>query len=233
MAWALVNKTTQQSSGADPSTTMTITIPATTAGNLIVVAFFNGVTNGDFPLNSITGSAETWEDPGKSLWNANSILIDAWYTRNAVGGDTSYTLNYTSSAGGVQWATVSEFSYSHTNGSCIFEDCQSRTDNSAAANLPGMALTLTGASDVICQTQEANSDQSGIDSGYVYNDVRFGFADAYLLNTASGAAPTWTSGASGQISVYLGIAFKEAIAGAAAQFVPAARHLPTPVWRVG
>ena len=90
------------------------------------------------------------------------------------------------------------YEVSFTSGSTSLDGSPVTVLNSAASTTqPGVTLTLTGTSDFIVQYEFGSGANypSAISGGYSIAPSSANFyqsTSAYLANTASGAAPTWT-----------------------------------------
>lgn len=85
--------------------------------------------------------------------------------------------------------------YSFTNGPVSIDgNGGTRDQSSGASSIAGVAMSPTGASDLIVQGI-AGSDNCSAITTYTHSDFLSGNGIADLLNTTSGTAPTWTCAA--------------------------------------
>lgn len=91
MAIALVHKTFGQ---VGDSTPVSITVPATTAGNLLVVACEIQNSTGT-AVTSITDGGDTFVQCANSLISGgDGFILETWYSKNIAGGATTIVVNY-------------------------------------------------------------------------------------------------------------------------------------------
>jgi len=182
---------------ASGSSTCVVTPTSTTAvGNLILV--FVKPSSGS--LRTITGvnCGVSWAPLNGSLaiLYSTGVAVDAAYVLSATAACSSLTITLNSSGGTSVWnAGMMEFSYTPTSPS-VASDSSGATSWTSQTPVPGIALTLSGTSDLIFQ-QACIAPSKNITAISSYTQpapfsTAAPWSAAYLLNTASGAAPSWT-----------------------------------------
>jgi Glycosyl hydrolases family 16 len=126
--------------------------------------------------------------------------VDCALIYSVSGGATSVTLNFSGSPGS---ATVRVYELPYTNGPIGYELPYAVDDSSSGTSQSAPTLNLRQSNDIIFQVAQCSQSISNITGGY----TRSG-SSAYLLNTTSGAAPTWTLSSGGTCAV-AAIAFGE------------------------
>lgn len=209
--WTLVNHTNGLVATCSGNLNCTLTIPSTTAGNLLVVPG-TSYTTGQVTLTGISSATCTsgWVIPA-GTGNYDSTLLGSVmgaYCLNIAAAQTSITMVYSPATFQGSF-DILEY---HWSGSTIALDgTPSSTDNTMVSTSPaGVAQTLTGSKDVIVQwiigtgvTAVSGSYTNPFDTA-AFAVPSAGYAG--VLNTSSGAAPTWTQTIS--VSVVASMAFK-------------------------
>jgi hypothetical protein len=197
-AWGQINMVhvTSCGSGAFPATTCTI--PATAAGNLIVVAWSS--TWGTIPtISSITdnaGNAYTGAGNARAV-DGTSDMVDIWYAKNSKTGATTLTITPNPS-GNVGAAVIWEFSGVDATSPL---DQTAILNTQAATTTPlGASVTTTAPVEVIVSVMVPGGGMIGLHAGNPFaNDFNFfGNGWAHLITSSAGAySAQWdtTSGA--------------------------------------
>lgn len=208
---SLVNFSVAQNLNCNPS--CSFTIPSTGSGHLLYVEA-GDLTNGF--ISSVSGGG-TWVVPSGSntcriaLGSSSSgDALSCAYVLSSTSGATSLSVTMTGTAS-VSFA-VAELA----SGSGPFSfDVQGSTTNGSSSNPTGQALTLTGTKDAIFQAVFQPGGTSG-DTLYplatTASTSSVNFMDnnagiAMLLNTSSGAPPSWVNQQHNATAVS-GVAFK-------------------------
>jgi len=211
-AWGQINMVhvTSCGSGAFPATTCTI--PATAAGNLIVVAWSS--TWGTTPTtSSITDNAG---NPYTSAGNARAVdgtsdMVDIWYAKNSKAGATTLTITPNPS-GNVGAAVIWEFSGIDTTSPL---DQAAVLNSQGATTTPlGASVTTTASSEVIISTMMPAGTTNSLTAGnpFINDFTFFGLGWAHLITSSAGTySAQWntTSGSYGSSTV----SFKAASSG--------------------
>lgn len=189
------------------STTCTVTALTAVGTNHVLVGYAWPSTTQT--LTASASGAGTWIHSTSPSCAASTLGfgVDAVYilsTTSAAPTTISFVLSASSTSG---WH-VEVREYSFTGSSTQFDTCASASDT-LCTTCAGVALTLSGANDVIVQAYNPAVTCSAITAPYgnLNTDGSGGVCSADSLNTTSGTAPNWTtvSGA-GEKS---GIAIKE------------------------
>ena len=189
------------------SPTCSITIPSTTAGNLLYVEASTEVY-GDY-ISSISGGG-TWVIPTgcqEQITTPSTLNVSCAYVLSATGSTTSVsiTLDGSSSATG-----LAVFEVHRTSGTWAL-DTDGATANTASFTPTLQALTLSGTNDVIFQ---AMGDQGGIEScqflpWYTFNQPLTTNTSIFaLLNTAGTPSTPVCYNPQDSATVVHGVAFK-------------------------
>lgn len=186
------------------TTTCTVTVSSIGAGHILIVyALMNDTTaNG---LSSINGETIT-NCSACQTTNTSFIQASTAYVLSTTGGETSITCTVSDGSGTYLGCGLIEIS---KTSSATFDTGSVTTSSGCGPSCNGLALTLTGSSDAIFQVMSPHVDNaSAINSGYTA--VCFGtggsgcdgVGTAYILNTTSGSAPTWTLQSNQQITAF-------------------------------
>jgi hypothetical protein len=191
--------------GACPasSSTCSVTVASTGSGHLIVVGM--GYGNGtQVTLSSVSGGGTYTVCTGCPGFDAAGLGTVMGYTLSSTSGATTITLNLSAAVGGSEaWARE----YSCTNGALSYDTAGTHDNSTATTSATGATLTLTGTNDAIVQSvASGGSGVTAISAPYTTLDTPGGDGVANLLNTTSGAAPTWTQG--NGVAAASGIAIK-------------------------
>lgn len=166
-------------------------------------------------MTNATGTAATGAS-GAGTW-VHSTSPSCSGNNGVFGTDQVYILSTTSAAptsitvfitgSATAWhAEVREYSFTGT--STQFDTCGGASDTTCTS-CNGVGLTLSGANDVIVQSENPAVTCSAISGGYgnLNTDGSGGVCSADLLNTIVGTAPVWTTGSG--TSMVSGMAIKE------------------------
>lgn len=173
---------------------------------LIGIAWFS---NASGQAAAGVSGAGTWvhsTSPSCSGANGSFASDSVYILSTSAAAPTSITIFLAATATG--WhAEVREYSF--TAGPLTFDTCAGASDATCTSCL-GVGLTLTGANHVVVQYVNPAATCSAINLSYgnLNTNGAGGVCSADLLNTTSGAQPTWTT-ASGT-SMVGGIAIAEA-----------------------
>jgi len=192
-AQATINEIQVVTSGTSCSgtsgTSCAVTVAPTGPGNILIAMF-------------ASGTVSTVSDNAGNVWrrapNCAVANVDCWYVLNSLSGATivTGTLQTTNQGRGLEF-----FEFSIGTGCLASFDSSGSASNSTGLSQPGITLTLTGTNDVIVQGIYANSlNISSISGGYTAATTIDRTA-AYVLNTTSRAAPTWTLSSSATANV--------------------------------
>ncbi len=149
----------------------------------------------------------------------SGAIISIWYCLDITASNTSITATVTNNEG--RGAAVYEL---HSSvGSLALDTGGAAT--ATCTNCTGVALTLTYAADALFQVLVTTGGVtiSGIttySNRFSYGNASNTKQSAQLLNTSSGAAPTWTN-ASITNGAIAAIAFAEGVSGATTAIIPA------------
>jgi hypothetical protein len=127
--------------------------------------------------------------------------IDCAYVLVSTPGATTVTATFSGTTGG---ATVYVEEVSYINGPIQAELPIASYQAPGGTILPGSPLWIGGANDIIFQAIQPNQPISAIGGGFTLSGNI-----AYLENTTTGTAPTWTESSSGAAAAIVGIAFQE------------------------
>lgn len=193
-------------SNSCPNTTScTITVSSTCSTCVGIIFGMQGV---NVFISSVSG-AGTWIVPaGCQLYNGGIVLATSCaYNLSETSGTTSLvvTWNGTNVGGGLYYVETS-----WTGATPTIDTSGATFDGVSGGTQVGQALTLTGTSDFIVQGIASQSSPSAITGSYLSLTTIGGGGDgggAYIVNTSSGSAPTWTTGAATE-SVVNAIAIK-------------------------
>lgn len=187
----------EASGTAATSTTLAVTITASTAGNFLVAVISNasGATN---PVTGVTDSAgNTWSLAIAGLLSGSNTRCEIWYTANAASATSVTSTRATACNNSMN---VSEWS-GLTNTSPV--DVTGTSGNASGTPAPGGSVTTTNPDDlVIGGLSWASSTTTTLTSGsftaltgQVANQR---LAAAYQIVAATGTyQPTWTLSAAG------------------------------------
>jgi hypothetical protein len=192
-----------------------VTTATTGTGNLLYVGM--STSNSGITISSISGGG-TWVHPGScsaSEPTGGGGSSDVAYMLSSTSGTTTVSVTLSGAPGAVV-ITFAEVAY---GGSMALDVCGTRVQPTAATSVAGVALTLTGTNDIMFQVVNPAGSCSSVSGSYTawFNA---GAGSAYLLNTTSGTAPTWTC-TSGTAALSA-IAFKESSGGVGTVGFPAA-----------
>jgi predicted outer membrane repeat protein len=182
----VVNET---SSDTSCSPTCTITIPATTIGNLLFIQ--NGAgSSGGGAISSVSGGGGTWTNCAGADISGTPGHLSCAYNLSPSSSITSVSVTMASngSNGFAVWEVK------RNSGSWAL-DTQGSTSNAATLRPTGQALTLSGSNDLIFQSIQ---DPGGANPGPTFADIAppaylqlNQASGAGLINTTNGNAPLW------------------------------------------
>lgn len=189
-AWATWSVRTFTSHACVAGASCAMTIPSTTAGDLIVVMAYIG--NATDKVTSVTdnGGSSYSLCATSSCYATDSSAngVDAAYCLSVVGGATSVTVNKTSSSNAL---TLYVLQASHA-GTAALDAVGTRLQTTNTTSPLGVALTLTGTNDVI--VQGIHSASPTVLSGcYTSGGGTGNLLWQQCTNTTDGTAPTWTT----------------------------------------
>ena len=177
------------------------TIPATGAGDLIVVGWeIGGGVSTSTVISAVTDNAgNRYVEAGaaRAIDTAAGSVTDIWYAQNSLSGATSITItpNASISNGG---AVIWEFSGMNTTAPL---DQAAVLNSQAASSTPsGAAVSTTGVNEVVISLAAVAGDITGVAPGNSFtNDSALkGNGWAHLISTSAGAyAAQWNESPSG------------------------------------
>src|SRR5579883_651139 len=190
----------------------TCTIPATTAGSLLVVSYSSYSTAGTTPVMSsmkdnagnayqqVKGARSVNTQSGSGSWN------DMWYAANTKGGTTNITVNpSTAETGDVYVWEIS--------GASAVDAAAQLSTQAASATPAGAPITTSAGGIVLALLHPApNGGPSGMYSGnpFLSDSTNDGMAWAHLVTTAAGTyVPQWRDAAAATFAATT-VAFKMA-----------------------
>lgn len=183
---------TSNSCGATTTCTITATSTCSTCVGLIV-----GAGNQNLFISSISGAGTWVVPPGCQLYNGSIVeATSCAYNLSESSGTTSIvvTWNGTNSATlGLYYVEVS-----WTGTTPTLDTTGTHFANVSGSSQASPTLTLTGSSDFCVQgiaSQSAPSAITGSYTGLTTMSAGGNAGGAYIVNTASGASVTWTTGA--------------------------------------
>lgn len=199
--FSLLHVTTPATTAAC-SLTCTVTVTSTTAGTLQVLTAISTDSNQAW-VNAVTG-AGNWSCPiMDNLGGTGSI--SGCYNPSSMAGVTTLTLTSTVSG---DTFIVRQWEYSFSGGPASLDWPATNANLTASTSQTGITSTLGGSKDVIIQWAMSSPAGATSVSGGYGNFAGSGIASfADLENTASGAAPSWTT-AGTQTSMVASMAFR-------------------------
>jgi hypothetical protein len=192
------------------SSTCAVTVTSTGSGHVGVILGIAGSNSTTATISSVSGGG-TWTVPpssGCSLGNsAPGGMVSCAYTLSTAASATSITVTWGTSSPG-SYVSVDFYEFSFTASSVALDKVGTQAVTTAAANLPGVTLTLTGTNDVIVQAGQFSASATACASPYNTNSAfPNGNAACYAINQSSGTAVTYTNTSSS--AVFNAIAIKE------------------------
>jgi hypothetical protein len=190
------------------SPTCSITIPSTTAGNLLFIEASTEVSN-DY-ISSISGGG-TWVVPTmgcqEQITSPATLNVSCAYTLSATGSTTSLSITM---AGSSSATGIAIYEVHRTSGSWVL-DTDGATANAASFTPTLQPLTLSGTNDVVFQ---AMGDTGGIETCqfypyYVFNQpLNTNTSNFALLNTPGVPSTPVCYNPQNSASIVHGVAFK-------------------------
>lgn len=181
--------------------TTACTIPASGAGNLIVVGIQLGAgVNTNTTIGQVTdnvGNVYAEAGAARSFDTGAQTVGDIWYARNSVSGASSITITPSTSvskAYAVIWEFAGADSTSPLDTSAVLDS------QAATSTVSGAAVTTSGGSEAIVSLGIVASNVSGISSGnsFTNDSTLAGNGWAHLFTSASGTyAAAWTQSPAG------------------------------------
>jgi hypothetical protein len=203
-AWAtftLVQSKSLNTTTCDP--TCPITVASTGSGNTGVIGI---AASSNVTFVSATGA--TWTACGTNCrtGNATSGWTDMAYTTSLTGGSTTITITLSNNPPTV---TVYFWELSST-ASISFDHSASVLDTTNCTSCAGTGITIGGLNDAILTIAACGGTCSAVTT-YTATPPTFTAGDGagHLLNTTSGAAPTWTQSPTSNLAA-AAIALKDA-----------------------
>jgi hypothetical protein len=144
--------------------------------------------------------------------------VDIAYLTHATGGCSSFTFTLSGNSTTVWTAGLMEATYTGSGYASVDGACAAADDTPAATSQAGIGFSLTGSSDFIVQQIHKGSGAIAINESYTIptdfstlgggpaNPSTATWAVAYLQNSTTGTAPTWTIASS--LAAVDGCAFK-------------------------
>jgi trimeric autotransporter adhesin len=206
-AWATFTRVQHVvNTGCAAGTSCTLSVSATGAGNILMVAIATpGIAK---TISSVSAGGTFSHCSGSNGSDANGASSDIRYTLNSSSGVTSITVTLSSSVVAPWTVALEEYSFTGT----VSVDTCGSIDNSINTARGGVVLTaLTGTNDLLMQAiaTGATIQVSAINGAYssATDFGRHGFAVA--ANSVVGTAPIWTFTGNSR-SAGSGLAIKEA-----------------------
>lgn len=182
------------------STTPTVTIPSTTAGNVLMVwlATTNGV---QVKITSVADGGDTFVAPGASCqaFTSGAGSVDGAYTLSSAGGKTSVVITVSPAASSFVAAYIVEF---HPSNAATFDGCKAASDTASTGPPIPSGLSVTG-TDAIVQVALPTNSITAIAGPYTANatGIADGYGAARAINLSSYSVINWTQDVSGTVSV--------------------------------
>jgi hypothetical protein len=199
-AWAQVSMVRVTSCGPAAFPGTVCTIPATTSGNLIVVAWQTAQANTGITISSVTDNAgNIYSSVGaaRSIDTALSTVAEIWYAKNSQPGATSVTITPSSNvtrAGAVIWE------FSGADPIAPLDQASALNSQASTATPSGAAVTTTSANEVVVSHALVANSVTGIHSGNAFiNDSNlFSNGWAHLITSSTGTyAAQWDQSPTG------------------------------------
>lgn len=186
--------------GAFPATTCTI--PATGAGNLIVVGY--APNYGSMPtvtgISDNGGNAYVQAPSARATNTTSSQSSDIWYARNIKGGTTNISIT-PSPAGSSAAAVIWEIANADTV--APLEQSTNLSNQAGSSTPTGAAVTTTAPASVVITMMVPWGSVTGIRSGnaFINDSLLYGVGWAHLNTTAPGTyAAQWNASTTSYIS---------------------------------
>lgn len=210
--WTLIQHPNASCSSA---TTCTVAMTqATGTGNLLVIMGLTSSHTGTFDMTAISAGGTYVDDSGAGCAVGTAALgSNCGHVLSSTSGVSSIVVTYANGNAGAGNTWLEIIEYHRSTGTATF-DAAGNVSNAGSGSPadPGVALTLSGTSDVIVQSTVPVFTLVTAISGSYTNPTdlplsgSYGFAGA--LNMSSGAAPNWTISNTASPTVGSGIAFK-------------------------
>lgn len=205
VTWTLVHDTqTDSATGTctQPSTTCTITIPSTTAGNILVGYIYNA---SNLSISTVTGDGTWTHCSNCAVSNATVAAgIDMAYRAVATGGATSIVFTFSGTASSFTIVEVSE--WHRSTGSATFDTSNNVNDSTNCTACNGVTLTLSGSNDLIVSAFTLSQTLTSINSPYIISALPEQLL-VYWLGATAGTAPVANQTPTGQM-IFAAVAFK-------------------------
>jgi hypothetical protein len=187
--------------GSQTFPTTPCTIPATGAGNMIVVGIqLGGGVNTSTTISRITdNSGNVYAEAGAARsFDTGALTVgDIWYAKNSVAGATSITITPSSTVSN-SYAVIWEFSGADPTAPL---DTSAVLDSQAATmSVSGASVTTSGANEAIVSIGIVADTVSGIGGGnnFTNDSTLAGNGWAHLFTTSNGTyAAAWTQSPAG------------------------------------
>lgn len=206
VTWTLVHDTYNDSATGTCGaglTSCTTTIPAVTAGNVLIVGVADTINVG---ISSVTGDSTWTHCSNCSVFNNTgaNILLDIAYVASATGGGTSIVTNFSTNVGTFVLVDISE--WHRSSGTATFDTSNNVNDTTNCTACNGVPLTLTGASDLVYQAFSPQQTLGAINSPYALQALPSSFYIFWGAAT-TGTAPVVNQSPTGNM-VFSAVAFK-------------------------
>lgn len=189
------------------------TIPATAAGNLLVVGWeIGGGVNTATGISSISDNAgNSYAEAGaaKSIDAVAGSAIDIWYSKNIAAGATSITVTPSASVTG---AGIVVWEFSGADASVPLDTTTVLNSQTASATPQSASVTTSAGGDVVIALVAVSGNVAGIAAGnpFTNDSLLKGNGWAHLIASAQGTyAAQWTQSPSGTYASST-VAFKAA-----------------------
>jgi hypothetical protein len=180
---------TTSSNGSGSTTTVSVTIPATTAGSCLVVCLnaFNGGSATTISGITLGGSADHWQSAAGVTTNAEASLI--WVDPNCAAGQTAVVISganlaVDTSDGGV---VIYEVAGLGTTFAALVDQTHTGTSNLGTAWSSGSTAATTQASEIAIGSVASDPGISTMPAGYTNTTNTGGFSGAgFKILSATG-----------------------------------------------
>ena len=201
------------------TSTCTVTLPSSTTAGALLIAFVATGNVGNFRYLSNVSCEGTFAplDGSIGVMDTTRGTVDIAYLTHATGGCGSFTFTLSGNSTTVWTAGLMEATYTGSGYASVDGACAAADDTPAATSQAGIGFSLTGSSDFIVQQIHKSVGAIAINESYTmpadFNILgpanpssNSYWAVAYLQNSTTGTAPTWTIASS--LAAVDGCAFK-------------------------
>lgn len=186
------------------ASTCTITVPSTTAGDVLVGFSYSG---NSFALTSVTGDGTWTHCSNCAVSNATVAAgVDMAYRAVATGGATSIVFTFSGTTS--SFTAVEVVQFRRSTGSATFDVSGSVNDSTNCTACTGVPLTLTGggSNELIVSVFTESQTLSTVNSPYILGSLPEQFM-TYWLTATTGTAPVANQSPTGQM-IFAAVSFK-------------------------